>query len=312
MKSDIVKSVLILFAFASVFSGAPASGNVEFGGYADFIFYNYENETSSFIGNHLAFDLLAEPSEDVFVKAELEWSTQRLFPEGGRIAATRISYAYIDYPLAEEMRIITGKFLLPFNVYNERLYRPDTARFANPPFINSLLIVNGISPLPVKAAGTGVQLRGVVDAGTDITLGWAAYIASRSEQEGGDGAGGRIAVISGDAFELGISGYTTGIHGADSDLVMFGSDIFGSYEPFELRSEYIRAKLDDSVDGFYLQAAYFFLEDYEVAVRYEKLDSIKRTSIGAGWEMMDNLMIRLSYEWSDLADGITGQLAISF
>ncbi len=312
MKSTIVKSVLMLLAFASVFSAGPASGNIEFtGGYADFIFYNYENEASSFIGNHLAFDLLAEPAKDVFVKAELEWSTQRLFPEGGRIATAGISYAYVDYPIADKMRIITGKFLLPFNVYNARLYRPDTARFANPPFINSLLVVNEISPLPVKAAGTGVQLSGVVDAGADVTLGWAAYIASRSEQEGGDGVGGRIAVISGGAFELGLSGYTTGIHD-DSDLTMLGADIFGSYEPFELRSEYIKTKLDDSVDGFYLQAAYFFLEDYEIAVRYEKLDSINRTSVGAGWEVMDNLIIRLSYEWSDLADGITGQLAISF
>ncbi len=312
MKSDIVKSVLILFAFASVFSGAPASGNVEFGGYADFIFYNYENETSSFIGNHLAFDLLAEPTEDVFVKAELEWSTQRLFPEGGRIETAGISYAYLDYPMAEWMRIISGRFLLPFNVYNENLYRADTARFANPPFINSLMTINGIAPLPVKAAGTGIQLKGVVDAGADIKLDWAAYIASRTEQEGGDGAGGRIAVISGDAFELGLSGYTTGIHGADGDLAMFGADIFGSYESFELRSEYIRAKLDGSINGFYLQAAYCFLEAYEIAARYEKLDSIKRTSVGAGWELMDNLMMRLSYEWSDLADGVTGQLAISF
>ncbi len=316
MKKSLVKALVILFAmfiaYAGVFTREASAGRIESGGYADFIFYNYENETSSFAGNHFVFDLHAALAEGVFLRTELEWAMQRLFPEGGRATDAAISYAHIDYPMFSWAFLRTGKFLVPFNIYNERLYRADAAKLASPPYINSLLRVNGISPMPVKAAGTGLQLRGNHDVSENLGVNWAAYVIDGLVEEAGKGAGGRLGISSPMGFELGFSGYSSDFNETDESLAMLGVDLNVRYDALNFIAEYIKAEVEDAVDGFYIQSCYSFDGGYELVLRFEELNSVERTTLGANWNFTDYLIIRLAYEWSDISDGFVTQLALTF
>jgi opacity protein-like surface antigen len=326
MKKLLITAVLLVVAGTMVSAGGwePVlpGGALQFGGYADVVYYNFSGDASSFALNHFVLDAQADLMDDVLVRAEMEWANQRLLPDqtivvddeeillsGVRDADADLTYAYVDYALMDAVTLRAGKFLVPFNVYNERLYRADVAKLASPPFINSLL-------MPVKYADTGIQLRGAVDTGTEVGLDWALYYVNGLGQdidiEPDKAMGGRLAVVTPGGVELGLSGYNMSIDAMDETLTLIGADMCYRFEGFELRGEYMKEDVVESADGFYLQAAYAFLDRYEVVARYDEVESIDRTTLGANYSLTEDLTFRLAYEWNDLADGVVGQLAVRF
>lgn len=327
MKKFLITAVLLVvvgtMASAGGWEPVLPSGALQFGGYADVLFYNYSEDSSSFALNHFVLDAQADLFDDVLVRAEMEWANQRLTPSlvmddvvwtGIRETDAELTYAHVDYALFDAVTLRAGKFLVPFNVYNERLYRADVAKLASPPFINSGFI------MPVKFADTGIQLRGSIDTDTAVGLDWAVYYVNGAGRDvvlnpildAGMAMGGRLAVITPAGFELGLSGYSMDINEIDETLTMLGADMCYKFEGFEFRGEYIQEDLDESVDGFYLQGAYAFLDRYEVVARYDEVEDIDRTTLGANYQLTDDLTFRLAYEWNDLADGLVGQLAVRF
>ncbi len=322
MKKLLITAMMLVIAGTMVFAGGwePVlpSGALQFGGYADVVYYNYGGDASSFALNHFVLDAQADLFDDVLVRAEIEWANQRLVPNvviedemylGVRQADADLTFAYIDYALLDAVTLRAGKFLVPFNVYNERLYRADVAKLASPPFINTLL-------MPVKFADTGIQLRGVVDTGTDVGLDWAVYYVNGLGQDidlvPDKAMGGRLGVVTPFGFEMGLSAYDMSIDAINESLTLLGADLCWKVDGFEVRAEYMKEDLFESVDGFYLQAAYAFLDRYEVVARYDEVADIDRTTLGANYQLTEDLTFRLAYEWNDLADGVIGQLAVRF
>jgi opacity protein-like surface antigen len=325
MKKFLLIAVLLVVAGTMVSAGGwePVlpGGALQFGGYADVVYYNFGGDASSFALNHFVLDASAELMDDVLVMAEMEWANQRIMPtevvvvdgdaiaiSGVREADADLTFAYVDYALMDAVTLRAGKFLVPFNVYNERLYRADVAKLATPPFINSLL-------MPVKFSDTGVQFRGMVDTGSEVGLDWTLYYVNGAGQDvdtmGEKALGGRLAVVTGD-FELGLSGYNMEVDAIDETLTLMGADMCFGFEGFEIRGEYMKQDLVESVDGFYLQAAYAFRDKYEVVARFDEVEDTGRTTLGANYELTEDLTFRLAYEWNDLDDGLVGQLAVRF
>ncbi len=322
----IVVMMLVVFGVAASAAGwepVLPGGALQFGGYADVMFYNFSDDTSSFALNHFVLNASADLYDNVLVKAEIEWANQRLAPNqsiefedevflisGVRSAEADLTYAYVDYMLMDSMTIRAGKFLVPFNVYNDRLYRADVAKLASPPFMNSGFII------PVKYSETGILLRGLVDTGTAAGLDWSVYYVNGLGQNidlmPDKAMGARVAVVTPVGFEMGFSGYNMSVDEWDESITMLGADVCYSYEGFEFRGEFVRQEIDTSIDGFYLQGAYAFLDRYEVVVRYDEADEIDRTTLGANYKLTEDLTFRLAYEFSDLADGISSQLAVRF
>ncbi len=314
MKNLLIAAVILLVSGSAVCAGAwePAlpTGALEFGGYSDVFFYRFDDEDSStFALNHFVLDANASLYDNVTVRAEVEWANQRLAPGVIREADADLTFAYVDYALVDEVTLRAGKFLLPFNVYNERLYRADVAKLASPPFINSIM-------LPVKHSETGIQLYGMLDTGTDIGVDWSAYVVNGLglgiDDDSDKAVGSRVGVVTPVGFGMGLSGYYMSDMSDDESLTMLGADVCYEFEGLQLRGEYLRSKIDESVDGFYLQAAYAFLDRYEVVARYDEADDIDRTTLGANYKLTEDLTFRLSYEWNDLEDGLTSQLAVRF
>lgn len=306
-----------------------ASGALEIGGYADVLYEKYDEGESTFVLGHACLDMAAELGDDVVVAAEIEWARSEPNSQDAAEVDADLVCAYIDYTITEPVTLRAGKFLVPFGVYNTRLYPADVAKLAKPPFISS-----------AKWAETGIQVYGAIDTGTEAGLDYAVYLVNGLEEDAagtivknnerdvndGDKAiGGRLGITTPVGFEAGLSAYK-GAYAADGsqDLTMFGLDVCYAVEAFEIRGEYSDAKAevagapDVDTDGFYIQGAYKFLEKYEAVVRYGELDeagsSIDRITVGGNYVITDDLTFRLSYEWSDAyaGDGLVGQLAVRF
>lgn len=318
MKKLLITAVLLLSASMMVSAGGweqpLPSGAVQLGGYADVVWFNYGGAPSSFLLNHLVLDASAELYGGVLVRAEVEWA----YDAQQDAIDDNLSYAYIDYRVLDAMTIRAGKFLIPFNAYNERLYRADVAKLAVPPITNL-----AASPLTdVRMADTGIQLRGLIDTGGEVGFDYAVYYVNGLNRDRDDatsaGMGGRLGVITPAGLEFGLSGYATEVvPGVDLDMI--GVDACYKYETMEVRGEFVRQNLDgDSANGFYLQAAYGFNDRYEVVARFGESDylqrgeSIQSATLGGNYKITDDLTFRVAYEWNDLADGISTQLAVRF
>ncbi len=344
----------LVFMLASVVASAgglqpgSASGALEFGGYADVLYSKYDETSTTFTLGHFVLDVAAELGDDLVIAAELEWARA----EPNALSAAEVDgglvCAYIDYALLEPVVLRAGKFLVPFNVYNDTLYPADVAKLATVPFMN-------LGIVPTKWAETGIQIHGSIDTGTVAGLNYAIYLVNGLEgspntvtlnpvtgavtvtptsisamknndidlNDSDKAVGTRIAITTPVGFEVGLS-YYMGAYTADgdNDLTLLGLDACYAYEAFEIRAEYVSGDVEGSTvedrDGFYLQGAYKFLEKYEAVLRYDETDasgsSIDRFTLGGNYTITDDLTFRLSYEWSDAdeGDGVVGQLAVRF
>ena len=363
IKKGLFGTLVLMFASTLVSAGGmmepgSASGALEIGGYADVLFDKHDEAESTFILGHFCLDVAADLGDNVVVAAEIEWArtdpTASGYVGNADTGATNLLdsdaelvCAYIDYTITEPVTLRAGKFLVPFNVYNTKLYPADVAKLATPPFMNTDLV-------PSKWAETGIQVYGSIDTGTAVGMDYTVYLVNGLETNGdllaSDGTvgiaeeeyflpemknndvdlndgnkaiGGRLGIASPAGFEAGISGYK-GAYTTDGarDLTLLGLDACYAYEAFEVRVEYVDADQEgasvEGKDGFYLQGAYKFLDKYEVVARYEEVDlsgdSADRITIGGNYTITDDLTFRVSYEWSDACagDGLVGQLAVRF
>jgi hypothetical protein len=318
-----------------------ASGALEIGGYADVLYMKMDDAPqTTFALGHFCLDIAGELSDNVVVAAELEWA--RAEPNALSADETDgvLVCAYIDYTFSEPIVLRAGKFLVPFNVYNTRLYAADVAKLATAPYMNLDLI-------PSKWAETGIQVYGTIDTGTVAGLDYTLYLVNgleggtvtpigtvigadipsmkNNDMEWNDSdkaVGTRIGITTPAGFEAGLS-YYMGAYTEDGkqDLTMLGVDATFDFEAFQIRGEYVDASVDGSTvedrNGFYLQGAYKFLDKYEAVLRYDEVDvtgtSADRFTLGGNYTVTDDLTFRLSYEWSsEVQDGLVGQLALRF
>ncbi len=317
-------------------AGLTVPQEVVLGGYLDAVFYNIEDTPSTFALAHFNPTLSADLSDQLVVEAQLEWGASMggmndLVGDGDG----DVVYAYLDWVWKDSLILRVGSFLVPFNVYNTNLYAPTVAKLTHRP-------LPLIDIVPVKWNDVGLQLRGIIETGTDATLNYAVYVVNGLEsntvlvitmdEETGEEVitavtptdisnmrgnsidgdsdkafGGRLGISSGN-WEAGISGYSGAYDEAGNlDLTLVGFDLAYVYEDFEFRSEYAKADQDVGSsldkDGFYVEGSYKFLEKWEVVARYGEADM----DTGGGSD--DRVLIGGNYF---ISDNLTVRLSYAF
>jgi hypothetical protein len=164
-------------------------------------------------------------------------------------AEKNVDYVQLDYIANRYLTAVIGRYLLPFGIYNERLY---------PIFIRNLQTDPLI--LPIEAgdygSGTGAQLRGGFSVAPDVELNYATYFSAHSDvtyMGSTREAGGRVGIfLPAERLELGGEFQ----HLLESDHTnSFG--FYGAWQPrplpLDIRAEYARSE-DGS--GYWLESAY--------------------------------------------------------
>jgi len=162
---------------------------------------------------------------------------------------TNVDYLQLDYIANRYLTVTVGRFLTPFNIYNERLY---------PIWIRDLQTDPLILPLEAGdyGASNGAMVRGGFSATSRLEVNYAAYVSANTTVDN---------LVSDRSF-----GFRSGIFLPGTRLEVGGSfqhllqdyrkNSFGFYSewqprslPLDLRAEYARSYVGS---GYWIESAY--------------------------------------------------------
>ena len=162
-----------------------------------------------------------------------------------------IEYAQVDYTAASWLTIVAGRFLTPFNMYNERFTPIWSRNLMDAPIIFAIgTRTNGYND--------GLMTRGVLVSRKNYQLSYTAYFSSLStikKLESGRSTGARIGVFFPTAgLEVGGS-YQKLLQDARENSVGAYASWQPGQGPLTVRAEYAHSPLGQ---GFWLEGAYRF------------------------------------------------------
>jgi hypothetical protein len=180
-------------------------------------------------------------------------------PYEGRFFPT-LEYAQVDFNAADWLTVVAGRFLTPFNIYNERFTPIWIGNFQDAPLIY---------PIGTRTTGysDGLMARGLIFSRRSFQLNYTAYFSALStitHLESGRAAGARTGVFFPKGrFELGVS-YQRLLQDERMNSVGAYLSWQPNSVPLTVRSEYAHSPRGQ---GYWLEGAYRFS-------RYTGTDSI--------------------------------------
>lgn len=160
-----------------------------------------------------------------------------------------VDYLQLDYIANPYVTVTVGRYLMPFGIYNERLYPIWIRDLQSDPLILPL----GTGP---SGAGTGAMARGGLSIRPGVNLNYAAYFSVLSTISRLDSqrlAGGRIGLFfPGPRLEIGTSIQHL-LQDDHSNAFGFHFEWQPAVVPLDLRSEYARSSQGS---GYWIEPAY--------------------------------------------------------
>ena len=320
LTAGIVSGVL-----TAIFMGSPAKilgQGLTVSGYADFeaVVGNVNGEDPEFYFDNHHFNLIMVGSivEDLFAAFEIEYEHA-----GEEIA---MEYGYFGYTGFDNVRILAGKFIVPFGRFNKDLHPTTINKVPGRP--------HGFRDiLPQTYNDVGLWLSGAQSLNDDSRFVWDAYAVNGLLGEEGDGirsmrdndrekatfgrdndkaVGARIGVEFPYAgFDIGTSIYTGKYAENALDeslrLNLYGVDASYQTNGFTLRGELVYASQqitdkDLKKTGGYVQASYLMASRFEPVVRWSARnmpggtqDDLGRFAIGTSFYLTPAAAIRAAY-----------------
>jgi len=188
-------------------------------------------------------------------------------PYNGQFFAS-FDYLQLDYIANSHLTVTVGRFLTPFNIYNERC----------PLWIANLVDTPIIYTIGTRTSGSsnGGMVRGVAIARPKWNLTYSAYASAATTVENlqaGRTAGGRAAVFVPEAgFEAGVS-YQRFLQNGGSNA----SGFYFAYQPpaipFDVRAEYAHSP---GGQGYWLEGAYRIAPNRDMNTWLSRLQPVAR------------------------------------
>ena len=239
---------------------------------------------NAFDNHHLNLIFLGSIADDLIVGGEVEYE------HAGDLIA--LEYAYIGYSGFKNVRLVGGKFIVPFNRWNKDVHPTWISRMPGRP-------LTYVNVFPSTYSDVGVWASGAFPIGTGSRFVWDGYVVNglegdpdatsfrslrdndreRPRRGNNKAVGARIGLELAGGLGLGVSGYTgdyaeNETTEAGLGISFFGADADYRYEGLELRGEFVSAsqELTTGTDnnnrtGFYAQAAYE-VNRFEPVLRY--------------------------------------------
>lgn len=212
-----------------------------------------------------------------------------------RMLEREIEYLQVDFLAHRYLTVVTGRFLTPFGIFNERLHPAWIKKLQPKPLIAALGIGTG--------AANGLMLRGGARVASGLNLNYTGYFSTLlMEPEGVESdrmAGTRLSLFLPDArLEFGGS-FTRMLQNQRFNTYGFDAIWQAKPVPLEFRAEY--AQTETGVKGYWLEGAYRFLRKAEVVGRMEQLlvrgpgGDKQRPMVGFNYYFRDGFHINFAY-----------------
>lgn len=288
-----VRLALVGVGVLAVLAAAPeAQAQFELMGYADLEWVATEtddpaDEWHNFFDNH-HFNLIgvAAVTENLSGAVEVEYEHA-----GEEIA---LEFGYIAYTGIPHLRLVGGKFIVPFNRWNKDIHPTFISKMPDRP-----IVYNNV--FPATYSDVGVWTSGAAAVGNGSRIMYDAYVVNglkgdadatnfrdltandreRPDRDDNKAVGGRVGIELPQAG-FGISGYTGDYAKTETDdglgITLLGLDGDVQWQGLELRGEYVRATQDlttgaeNERSGYYLQASYATPLSLEPVVRFSSVD----------------------------------------
>jgi hypothetical protein len=290
-------------------------------GYADFeaLFENVNSDNSKFYfdNHHVNFIAVGKITGDLFAAAEVEYEHA-----GEEVA---LEYGYLGFTGIKDVRIIAGKFIVPFGRFNKDLHPTPVNKLPGRPLGFSEI-------LPQTYNDVGLWVNGAKALNDDNRFVFDLFMVNGLLGGDGDGirslrdndrekaefgsddnkaVGGRIGLeFPFVGFDIGGSVYT-GKYAQDAadnslNLTLVGVDASFQKEGFVLRGELVRASQEATggkltKTGGYLQASYMATPRFEPVVRFSARDmpsessDASRLGIGLNYHIAAAGIVRVAY-----------------
>jgi len=239
--------------------------------------------------------LVVPIGERWLLEAEFEFEGE-FEREGGvwmRALEREVEYFQLDFLAHRYLTVVTGRFLTPFGIFNERLH---------PKWIRRLQPKPLIEPLGTGSSN-GVMLRGGARIASGVNLNYTGYFSALvMEPEGFESdrvAGTRVSFfLPNQRLELGGS-FQRVLQ--DQRFNFYGVDAMWQLKPLPLdfRAEYARSEQGDK--GYWVEGAYRFLRKGELVGRMEQVFARapgvdkQRPMVGFNYYFRDGLRFSFSY-----------------
>lgn len=292
-------------------------------GYADFEAY-WENPGGNgssqvnFDNHHFNLVLMGSLSNNLFADAEVEYE------HGG--SETQLEYGYIGYAGIKNMRIMAGKFIVPFGRFNKDLHATWINKMIDRP--------NGFKDiLPQTYSDFGLWVSGAAAMSEGNRFTYDVFLVNGLMGSDGGGIRGmrnnyedkypgggsdnnksigtRLGLdFAPSGFDVGLS-VMTGNYSDTPDenlsLTLTGVDLAYHYEGIEVRGELVHASQEVSdgdnlsKTGGYMQAAYKLAPKVEPVVRWSSRNmpgdgsDKSRFSLGINYYLSSASSVRINY-----------------
>lgn len=290
-------------------------------GYADFEAWLDElgsgNTEFYFDNHHVNLILVGEITGDLFAAVEVEYEHA-----GEEIA---FEYGYFGYTGLRDVRIMAGKFIVPFGRFNKDLHptplnkipmRPHGFRAILPQTYNDVgLWVSGAKAIndDTRFVFDVFAVNGLLGADGDGIRGLRDNDRERADFgiDNDKAVGGRLGLEAPFlGFDIGASlysgKYAESTAGDDLRLTLLGVDASYQTGSLVLRGEFVRANQDATPadltkTGGYVQASYWLNSRVEPVVRYSTrdmpgdADDLGRLALGLNFQISPAALVRLAY-----------------
>lgn len=179
-----------------------------------------------------------------------------------------LDYAEFDYIGNRYATVTAGRFLTPFNIFNERLY---------PNWIRNTQTDPLIFPI-ATGSDNGVMLRGGIGVQRDLTMNYAVYFSALSTADHFESerhTGARLSVfLPRERLEIGMSAQHQ-LQDARLNRYGFHLQWQPARTPFELRSE--GAYSSEEGNGLWIEGAFSFRNSSSAVLR--RVQVVSRTQV---------------------------------